>query len=54
MKSTTKAALLFFAFLVCALGAVLSPREPVPNPDSKSHVVPVSNRQPHRGVWLQV
>jgi hypothetical protein len=54
MKRTTKAALLFCVFLLCALGAVFSPKETKPDRESKTRVVPVNNRQPHRGGWLRV
>ncbi|HEX8897921.1 MAG TPA: hypothetical protein VF751_04430 [Chthoniobacterales bacterium] len=55
MKLTTKAALLFFCVMLCALGAVLSPRESAKDDrDSRTQVVPVNNHQPHRGIWLRV
>ena len=55
MTRTIKAALLFLCFMVCALGAVLSPKEAAKNErDSRTQVVPVNNHQPHRGFWLRV
>lgn len=54
MRQTTKAALLFCVLLLCALGAIFSPKETVPGRESKTHVVPVNNRQSHRGGWLRV
>jgi hypothetical protein len=54
MKVTTKAGLLFCCFLLCGLGAVLSPKGNATERDSKTDVVPVNNRQPHRGIWLRV
>ena len=54
MKLTTKAALLFLCFMVCALGVILSPKDTAKDErDSHTQVVPVNNRQPHRGVWLR-
>jgi hypothetical protein len=55
MKVTTKAALLFLAFMVCALGAVFSPRGNAKEErDSHTQVVPVNNHQRHHGIWLRV
>jgi hypothetical protein len=55
MRPTTKAALLLFCLLLCAMGAVLSPRENnSQGPQSKTDVLPVNNHQPHRGFWLRV
>ena len=54
MRRTTKAALLFFVFLLCALGAIFSPKESMLDRNSKTQVVPVNNRHPHRGVGLRV
>jgi hypothetical protein len=54
MTRTTKAALLFVCFSLCALGAVLSPKGNAQNSRPKTQVVPVNNHQPHRGVWLRV
>lgn len=55
MKLTTKAALLFLCFMVCALGAILSPKGIAKEErDSHTQVVPVNNHQQHRGIWLRV
>ncbi len=54
MKATTKAALLFLCFLLCGLGAVLSPKDAAPAREPKIQVVPVNNRQAQRGLWLRV
>jgi hypothetical protein len=55
MKLTTKAALLFFSFTLCALAAILSPKETAKDErDSHTQVVPVNNHHPHRGIWLRV
>jgi hypothetical protein len=54
MKPTTKAALLFVCFSLCALGAVLSPKGNAQDPRRKSDLLPVNNHQPHRGIWLRV
>jgi len=55
MKLTTKAALLFLCFMVCALGAILSPKGTAKEErDSHTQVVPVNNHQRHRNVWLRV
>jgi len=55
MKLTTKATLLFLCFMVCALGAVLSPKGNAKDERaSHTQVVPVDNHQRHRGIWLRV
>ena len=54
MRPTTKAALLFLCFLLCAVGAALSPNETTSELQPKRDLVPVNNQQPHRGVWLRV
>jgi len=54
MMRTIKAAVLLMCFLVCTMGALFSPKENTPEPASKTQVLPVNNRQPHRGVWLRV
>jgi hypothetical protein len=55
MKLTTKAALLFLCFMLCALGAVLSPKGTARDErDSHTQVVPVKYHQRHRGIWLRV
>jgi hypothetical protein len=55
MKTTTKAALLFLCFLLCAAGAVLSTKEtPEADRDSHTQVLPVNNHQRYRGIWLRV
>ena len=55
MKLTTKAALLFLCFMVCALGAVLSPKGTAKDErDSHTQVVPVNNSHRYRGIWLRV
>ena len=55
MKRTTKAALLFVCFSLCALGAALSPTRNAQDPQRKSEIVPVNNQQQsHRGIWLRV
>jgi len=55
MNATTKAALLFFCFLICALGAILSPKGTAKEKrDSRTQVVPVNNSQRPRGIWLRV
>jgi len=55
MNAMTKAALLFFCFLICALGAILSPKGTAKEKrDSHTHVVPVNNSQRPRGIWLRV
>jgi len=55
MKLTTKAALLFLCFMVCALGAVLSPKGTAKDErDSHTQVVPVNNSHRHRAIWLRV
>jgi len=55
MKPTTKATLLFVCLMVCALGAILSPKETAKEErDSHTQVVPVNNSQRHRGIWLRI
>jgi len=54
MIRTIKAALLFLVFALCALGAIYSPREGVPDRELKTRIVPVNNPQPDRGIWLRV
>jgi len=54
MTRTIKASLLFSILALCALGVIFSPKAGAPDRDSKTQVVPVNNRQPHRGVWLRV
>jgi hypothetical protein len=54
MTRTTKAAVLFIIFALCALGAIFSPGEVARDRKSKTQVVPVNNRQPQHGVWLRV
>jgi hypothetical protein len=54
MTLPIKASLLFSIFALCALGMILSPKAVAPDRDSKTRVVPVNNRQPHRGVGLRV
>jgi hypothetical protein len=54
MTRTTKAAVLFVCFSLCALGAVLSPTRNAPDPHRKSEILPVNNHQSHRGIWLRV
>ncbi len=54
MSRTIKASLLFSVFALCALGVIFSPKAIAPDRDSKTQVVPVNNRQPHRGVGLRV
>jgi hypothetical protein len=55
MRPTIKATLLFACVLLCAAGAILSPKVPAKDErDSRSQVVPVNNHQPHRGIWLRV
>jgi P pilus assembly chaperone PapD len=54
MTRSTKAALLFVCFSLCALGAVLSPTRHAQEPQRKSEMLPVNNHQSHRGIWLRV
>lgn len=55
MARTAKASLLIVCFLLCAAGVILSPKEAAKDErDSRTQVVPVNNRQPHRGIWLRV
>jgi len=54
MTRTIKAAVLLMCILVCTLGAFFSPQETAPDRASKTQVLPVNNRQPHRGAWLRV
>jgi hypothetical protein len=54
MRQGTKASLLFCALLLCALGAVFSPKEPAKDREPKTQVMPVNNQRPHRGIWLRV
>jgi hypothetical protein len=54
MTRTIKAALLFFFFALCALGAIFSPKEKRENREQPIQVVPVNNHRSHRGIWLRV
>src|SRR5436305_14285781 len=55
MKPTTKATLLFVCLMVCALGAILSPKETAKEErDSHTQVVPVNNSHRHRGMWFRI
>ena len=54
MTQTIKAALLFVVFSLCAIAAIFAPKEPAVDRESKTHVIPVNNHQPRRGVWLRV
>ena len=54
MRRTIKFALLLATMAVCVLGVVFSPREVAPERETKTHVVPVNNHQPRRGIWLRV
>ena len=42
------------AVAACLLGVLLAPREIAPERESKTHVVPVKNAQPHRNIGLRV
>lgn len=54
MTRTIKASVLFSIFALCALGAILSPKEKRENREQPTQVVPVNNHQSHRGIGLRV
>jgi hypothetical protein len=54
MRPTIKAAMLFLCFLLCAVGAALSPKETASDARLKTQLVPVNNHQAHRSGWLRV
>ena len=54
MTRMIKAAVLLMCFLVCTLGAFFSPKGSAPDRETKTQILPVNNRQPHRGAWLRV
>ena len=54
MTRTLKAALLLGVFVLCALGAIFSPKEQPQDRDQPTQVVPVNNRQLQRSIWLRV
>jgi hypothetical protein len=54
MTRTIKASLLFSIFVLCALGAIFSPKEKREDHEQSTQVVPVNNHQSHRGIWLRV
>jgi hypothetical protein len=54
MSRTIKSGLLVMAAAVCIFGVLLAPRATAPERESKTHVVPVKNAQPQRGIGLRV
>jgi hypothetical protein len=54
MTRTIKASLLFSVFVLCALGAIFSPKDRRENREQPIQVVPVNNHQSHRGIGLRV
>ena len=54
MRRTIKCALVLVTLAVCVLGIVFSPHEVSPERETKTHVVPVKNARPQRGIWLRV
>ena len=40
--------------LLCALGAIFSPKENRENREQPTQIVPVNNHQSHRGIGLRV
>lgn len=54
MTRTIKASLVFSIFVLCALGAIFSPKEKREDREQSTQVVPVNNHKPSRGIWLRV
>jgi hypothetical protein len=54
MNRSAKIFALLVCVSLCAIGAVLSPKENAKEEESKAQIVPVNNDQPHRGIWLRV